>query len=412
VLNLFLKDWTQQKNLTSTEPSRLPLYLQKQLLSEIAYEIFKAEQLFIPQFFLRRKILAFFKDHTPGNSYIDPDVFLRHLATRQGLLAERFQERWSFSHLTLQEYLVAQHIAKNTQIEFLLNECLTSRRWREVVISIAECLDTETYNYLKAIQDRADKIIIDHPKLKDIIGWSQNSFRDPSGAFLKLSERASLIAAFSAIAASRASDFDIDNSVGYKIALVLVAGCESAVAIAQEGSALYQAAVTSSATIAAARANAADEARANNIDFVIREARELIDNVSNESGILSEYDRTRVVRRGLGFSSQAANAGRRLPSSFSKMLTELGNQLNHALDSVPDATADGSTWREWSDQLEDSWIQAFRCSKDLMTLTLAEAEAFETYLYLTELLIRCIESVWQVPERDRQSLQQRILATD
>jgi len=412
VLNLFLKDWAQQKNLSQTEPSWLPLYLQKQLLSEIAYETFKAEQLFIPQIHLRQNILSFFKDHTPANSNIDPDVFLRHLATRQGLLAERFQDRWSFSHLTLQEYLVAQYIVNDAQIDFLLNECLTSRRWREVMISVAECLGTETYNYLKAIQDRADKIIIDHPKLKDVIGWSQNSFRDPSGGLLTLSERAILIAAFSAIAASRASDFDVDNSVGYKIAFALVTGCTSAVAIAQEGSALYQAAVTSSATIAAARANAADEARAKNIDFVIREARELIDAVSNESGILSEYDRTRIVCRGIGFSAQAANAGKRLPSSFSKMLTELGNQLNHALNSVPDATADGNTWREWSDQLEDSWIQAFRCSKDLMTLTLAEAEAFETYLYLTELLIRCIESAWQVSESDLQSLQQLILATD
>jgi hypothetical protein len=409
VLNLFLRDWTQQKSISLAEPSRLPLYLQKQLLSEIAYETFKDEQLFIPPIYLRQKILEFSNDHAPANSKIDPDIFLRHLVTRQGLLAERFKDCWSFSHLTLQEYLVAHYIVNNAQIDFLLNECLTSRRWREVVISTAECLDIEAYNYLTAIQDQANKIIIDHPKLKDIISWSQNSFRDSSSAFLTLSERASLIAAFSAIAASRASDFDIDNSVGYKIAFALVTGCASAVAIAQEGSALYQAAVTSSATIAAARANAADEARANNIDFVIREARELIDDVSNESGILSEYDRTRIVCRGIGFSSQAANAGKRSSSSFSGMLTELDDQLTFALNSVPDATADASTWLGWSAQLEASWIQAFRCSKDLMTLTLAEAEAFETYLYLTELLIRCIESAWQIPESDRQSLKQQLL---
>lgn len=409
VLNLFLKDWTQQKNLTISESFQLPLYLQKQLLSEIAYETFAAEQLFIAETYLRQKILTFSEAHAPANFIIDPDDCLQYLATRQGILAERFQGRWSFSHLTLQEYLVAQFIVNNDQTDVLINECLTRHRWREVVISTAECLDAEAYNFLQAIQAQADKIISNYPKLKDILSWAKNRFRDASGASLSVPERASLIAALSAIAASRASDFDIDNSVGYKIAFALVTGCTSAVAIAQEGSALYQAAVTSSVTIAAARANAADEARANNIDYVIREAQDLIDDVSNESGILSESDRTRIVRRGIGFSSQAANIGKHSSSSFSGMLTELGDQLSGALNSVPDATADAQTWRAWSAQLEASWIQAFRCSKDLMTLKLAEAEAFEKYLYLTELLIRCIESAWQVPESDRKSIEQGLL---
>ncbi|MEM6254092.1 MAG: NACHT domain-containing protein [Cyanobacteria bacterium P01_D01_bin.156] len=409
VLNLFLKDWEQQKNLSVAEHPQLPLYLQKQLLSEIAYETFKAEQLFIPQTYLRQKVLTFLKDHISANSDIDPDSFLQHLATRQGLLAERFQDRWSFSHLTLQEYLVAQFIIHNAQTDFLLNEFLTSPRWREVVISTAESLDGEAYSYLVAIQAQANRFISENLKLKKILSWSQNSLKASSSFALTLSERASLIAAFSAIAASRASDFDIDNSVGYKIAFALVTGCESAVAIAQEGSAIYQAAVTSSVTIAAARASAADEARAINIDYVIRGAQDLIDDVSNESGILREYDRARIVRRGIGFSSQIANIAKQAPSSFSEILTELDRQLTNALETVPDETANVQTWREWSERLEKSWIQAFRCSKDLMTLTLAEAEAFEKYLYLIELLIHCIDSAWQVPESKRQTLKQGLL---
>jgi predicted NACHT family NTPase len=64
--------------------------------------------------------------------HLDGEAVLNAIAVQQGILVERAENVFSFSHLTLQEYLTAQYIDDHRQIEQLVAAHLTDKRWQEV----------------------------------------------------------------------------------------------------------------------------------------------------------------------------------------------------------------------------------------------------------------------------------------
>src|SRR5206468_1341029 len=56
---------------------------------------------------------------------------------QQGLIVERATDIYSFSHLTLQEYLAARHFFENGKIAWLVENHLFDPRWREVFLLLA-----------------------------------------------------------------------------------------------------------------------------------------------------------------------------------------------------------------------------------------------------------------------------------
>ncbi|MEO1673698.1 MAG: histidine kinase, partial [Cyanobacteria bacterium J06631_2] len=108
------------------------------LLAELAHDFFAANELFFTKDRILEYIQVFLSDTSGDAKYIDTDRVLEAIAIQQGILVERAKDIYSFSHLTLQEYLTAKYISQdNRRIENLVQEHLTDERWREVFLLVA-----------------------------------------------------------------------------------------------------------------------------------------------------------------------------------------------------------------------------------------------------------------------------------
>ncbi len=74
----------------------------------------------------------------------DSRLVLRAMEAQHGLLIERAQKVWSFSHLTFHEYFVAQKFIifngqfTDSEIKQLLNRHILDNNWHEVFRLISE----------------------------------------------------------------------------------------------------------------------------------------------------------------------------------------------------------------------------------------------------------------------------------
>ena len=117
-LDILLKEWAAEKRI-----KRDSIYqgfhadLEKVLLSEIAYESFQDDQLFFSQEETTERITKFLADTLDAPSHLDGAKVLNAIEVQQGILVERAANVYSFSHLTLQEYLTARHVNSQWLIE-------------------------------------------------------------------------------------------------------------------------------------------------------------------------------------------------------------------------------------------------------------------------------------------------------
>ena len=142
-LNILLKDWSAQKRL-----ERDPIYkgfhpeLEKELLAEIAYTSFRNNQLFFSKADITSRVTAFLADTLDAPKHLDGEAVLTAIEVQQGILVERATNAYSFSHLTLQEYLTALHITNDWDnlADDLIGQYAHDERWREVFLLIAGIL--------------------------------------------------------------------------------------------------------------------------------------------------------------------------------------------------------------------------------------------------------------------------------
>ncbi len=140
-LDILLEEWAAEKRIRH-EPvyEGLNTELEKVMLAEIAYEGFVNDQLFFTQQELLDQIKQFLEDSVDKPKYLDSRKVLDEISAQQGILVERVEDVYSFSHLTLQEYLVAQHISHTDDFdqgyEVIVRQHLTQQRWREVLLLV------------------------------------------------------------------------------------------------------------------------------------------------------------------------------------------------------------------------------------------------------------------------------------
>jgi hypothetical protein len=84
---------------------------------------------------------------------IEPDALLAQIELRSGILVERSIDVLGFSHLTLQEYLVAKHVQLNPADLSLLVKNFENQEWREVILLYAGLIDDAT-SIIQSIVER------------------------------------------------------------------------------------------------------------------------------------------------------------------------------------------------------------------------------------------------------------------
>jgi len=139
-VDLLIDSWERSKDILSTS-TKVTAIQKEAVLREIAFNFQvngKGED-------SRERLEALIAEITQklGIS-MAPQELLQDIETRSGLLTERSIDVFGFSHLTLQEYLVARHIQLNHNHYGLLTANFDRQEWREVILLYTGLVDDAT----------------------------------------------------------------------------------------------------------------------------------------------------------------------------------------------------------------------------------------------------------------------------
>jgi predicted NACHT family NTPase len=179
-LAIFLVRWDESRLIKRDEVYRNLSVTQKmKLLSQIAFSTFESGNYFFEESEAIEYISDYLANLSEGN--LEPEMvrqeseaILKSIEMQHGLLVERAQGIYSFSHLTFQEYLTARYLA-NIPDSGMLNATLGrvsvyvhDQQWREVFLLLVDLLrNAETL--LTAMKYQVDLLLRTDNKLTEIM---------------------------------------------------------------------------------------------------------------------------------------------------------------------------------------------------------------------------------------------------
>jgi hypothetical protein len=215
-LDILLEEWAADKRLPIGE-----LYdgfnteLEKVMLAEIAYNGFVHDQLFFTRQELVDQINAFIENTADKPTLPGKDI-LNAIAEQQGIFVERAEDIYSFSHLTLQEYLTAHYIAQDSElIKQIVDHHLTEHRWREVLVLMPGLLRNAD-GYLWHMQMIAQRGLTT-PKLRALMQWADDATAESDGNYNPAAKRAAAI--FLVLDRARARALALDLALDRALAI-------------------------------------------------------------------------------------------------------------------------------------------------------------------------------------------------
>jgi predicted NACHT family NTPase len=120
-LELLLEQWDKSRSIERDEIYRdLSVERKLELLSYLTVKKFEKHQYVL---FEQAELEGYIAEFL-GIGQRDSRVVLRASESQQGLLIERSQKVWSFSHLTFQEYFVVRHYIQCLYRDFVLSRHL------------------------------------------------------------------------------------------------------------------------------------------------------------------------------------------------------------------------------------------------------------------------------------------------
>jgi energy-coupling factor transporter ATP-binding protein EcfA2 len=138
-LDILLEKWAAEKRVVQNDIYKgFNVELEKILLSEIAYKGFKYNQFFFTEEELTLEIKKFLANTLNAPKHLNGKAVLEAIVIQQGILVERAEYIFSFSHLTLQEYLTAKYLTQDSrQIYNLVTQHLADKRWHEIFLLVS-----------------------------------------------------------------------------------------------------------------------------------------------------------------------------------------------------------------------------------------------------------------------------------
>lgn len=358
---ILLEEWASEKRILRDEIYQgLHTELEEILLSEIAYTNFESDRLFFSQRDIVQQIKAFLASNLNAPQHLDGESVLNAIAVQQGILVERAEDIFSFSHLTLQEYLTAQYIDDHRQVEKLVTQHLTDKRWNEVFLLVAGLMRGGADNLLLLMEKEAQKYI-NTPKLQALLNWAEQVTVRSLGDFKSVGKRAVAIAITYAYANAYA------NAYAYAIANANAIAIANANAIA----------IAIAYAIAYAIANA--NANANAIAIAIAEAI----NYSRELEKLKIFNNINF--------------------------TVLIARLEALRAKVPNDQQPREVRLAFAKNLQETLLYAFNLTQEMVNLSDEEVKALGDYLYANHLIIQCKQAAVRVSPQTWEAIEARML---
>jgi hypothetical protein len=287
------------------------------------------------------------------------------IQVQQGVLVERARDVLSFSHLTLQEYLTAQHIADNNLIEQLITEHLCDQRWREVFLLVAGLIRSGADDFLLTMEAEVQKLI-ETDGLQAFVCWASQQPSSKGKIFKTLKKRLEAIS-FGLFILNLAPDsrFRFGKASSQK----LVEDCAHAFNLSLES-------VEPSTLIFGlyyARIRSLD--RPFDPEFILNLVREL----------------------------------KRIELLDDSSCTNLHNQLAVLKPIIPGREKPLELRRRFADRLLKAWLDALHFDVDWFTFSRKKIKALERYLYAYELIIQCKEAAVRVSPQVWAGIEERML---
>ncbi|MFB2978296.1 NACHT domain-containing protein [Microseira sp. BLCC-F43] len=361
-LRILLEEWAAEKRILRDEIYQgLRTELEEILLAEIAYNGFEVDRLFFTQQEIVSQIKTFLAENLNAPKHLDGEAILKAIAVQQGILVERAESVFSFSHLTLQEYLTAQYITDHYQITQLVNEHLTDKRWQEVFLLVAGLMRGGADELLLIMEKEAQKYI-NTPKLQALLNWTHQATDGSEGKFKSAAKRTAAL--FLALARDRA--LELASTLSPNLARVL------------------------------------------EITRILDLARALNPNQARKINLTRTP--TRAFSRAL--TKAIAQELEAVKIFTSVNFTVLIARLEALKAQAPDFNQSYKVHQGFSNRVSLTWLNALKLNPELVCLSEGEYQSLEDYLYINLLLVRCKQAAMRVSPKTWEAIEGRMLLVE
>ncbi len=192
-VSTLLSEWDASKEIVRHQRYKgLDRQGKEELLAEIAYTNFVANNLFFQKGEISQQIEQILREILPDKQRVDGLDVLSAIEEQHGILVNRYEDIYSFSHLTLQEFLTAKHIfVQQLDLDVLIQQHLCDRSWREVFLLYAGLRKADD---LLLAMERQIRTYMTTPKLQNLLIWVDKVSDPTPGDFQPLVTRALAIA--------------------------------------------------------------------------------------------------------------------------------------------------------------------------------------------------------------------------
>ncbi|TAE61952.1 MAG: NACHT domain-containing protein [Nostocales cyanobacterium] len=355
-LDILLRRWAAEKRLPNEPVYRqLGIDLEKIMLAEIAYHNFAADKLFFCQQDVLNQIQKFIASNDNAPKNLDAGKLLDAITIEQGILVERARDVYSFSHLTLQEYLTAQYIYDHGLVEKLVTEHLTDNRWKEVFLLIAGVMRGGADKLLLLMEKEAQKYI-NTPKLQGLLNWAEEVTVGSEGNYKPVGKRAVAIAYANFHANPNANSLIYPN--GYNLALSIF----NAYGIAN----IYNIPITLPITLPDSES--------------INESLEYIE----------EVEKFKIYNKNIN-------------------LTALLPELMIIKAANPDDKKSEKSHQYFAEKLTKTLLKFFNLKQEIVNLSAIEIKFLNNYIYANHLIIQCKDAALSVFSEIWEAIEGRML---
>lgn len=149
------------------------------ILIQIAAKTFEEEKYFIP----RKVLCGYVDEHLKKIDLDKPSAidFIRIIEDHHGLIIERERNIYSFSHLTIHEYLTAKYVIDNVpygSLQRLVDNYLFRPEWQEVIFIVAGLsLEKTAIFLLNTIREKLKELLSNDDRLSKLIRISKIEFK-------------------------------------------------------------------------------------------------------------------------------------------------------------------------------------------------------------------------------------------
>jgi len=371
VLLILLEEWALEKQVLGDKIYQgLHTNLQELLLSEIAYTGFKSNRLFFSQREIVEQINKFLASNLDTQYYLDGKAVLDAIFIQKGILVESAEDVFSFSNLTLQEYLTAQYINDYHLAEKLVTEHLIDKNWKEVFILVAEVTRGSADDLLVLMEKEVHKYI-HTPKLQALLNWSKQVTAVSAGDYKPIEKHL--------IAIANAKIYAIDYTIVKAHTQAHIIANTYASEYANEYANLHN----NVDAYIEAYTNAYTNAYANASDCIY----ELSNIYTNGIKYICGIEQLHIFDHNLNLSRLIAEIDR-LKAKIPNKKQSKEVHLAFALDFIK------------------TLLSGFNLTPEMVDLSAAELEALDNYLYVNNLIIECLE----IADKPAQELSSNLIA--